>query len=57
MRLKGFLVILADLLIIGGIIGSVLTLSWVWLILCIIGLWKLNFYNTLFSLSRDGENK
>ena len=55
MRLKGFLVILADLLIIGGIIGSVLTLSWVWLILCIIGLWKLNFYNTLFSLSRVSE--
>lgn len=40
-----FLYILADVLIIGGIIGTVVSLNPFWLLISVIGLWKKDFYD------------
>lgn len=46
-KLISSLELLAHIMVIGGVILAAETLSWVWLILSIIGLWKLNFYRGL----------
>lgn len=55
-RLLGVLTILADILVVGGLVGALIFLHWVWLIASVVGLWKLNFYRRLLIGQKGGGN-